>query len=118
MLEKLPSLSGFQPKFYSGVPMRFHLPLLSDLVAEVRPKLVVTLGWSDGDAFFTFCQAANEQNGDGQCVAVRRERAGEAEEDDGPWQKARDYGEEYYGKWACFFASGAAATERKMEASA
>jgi len=38
MFEKLPSLRGFQPKFYSGGATRFHLPLLYDLVAGAKPK--------------------------------------------------------------------------------
>lgn len=117
MFEKLPSLRGFQPKFYSGGPMRFHLPLLYDLVAEVRPKVIVTLGWADGQAFFTFCQAANEQGVDGQCVAVRRERAGESADDDAAWQKGRDYGEEFYGERLRFITSGDAALAELAEGS-
>src|SRR5687767_13591565 len=101
MFDQLPSLRGFQPRFYAGGPMRFHLPLLYDLVASEKPKRVVTLGWSDGEGFFTFCQAASEKGVDTQCVAVRRERAGEAEEDDLAWRKGRDYGEEFYGEGAC-----------------
>ena len=89
--------------------MRFHLPLLYDLVASERPKLVVTLGWNDGQAFFTFCQAASEQRLEGQCVAVHRERTGESEEDDVAWREGRDYGEEFYEDRARFFASSAAA---------
>ena len=115
MFEKLPSLRGFQPKFYSGGPMRFHLPVLYDLVASERPRLVVALGWSDGQAFFTFCQAAMEQGVDGQCAAVRREREGESEEDDSAWRKGRDYGEEFYGDRARFFSSGAAALTEMAE---
>jgi GT2 family glycosyltransferase len=117
MFEKLPSLRGFQPKFYTGGPMRFHLPLLYDLVSDVRPKLVVTLGWSNGQAFFTFCQAANEQAVACQCVAVRRERAGESEDDDVAWREGQDYGEEFYGDRTRFFASGAAALAELAEGS-
>ena len=76
MFEKLPSLRGFQPKFYSGGPARFHLPLLYDLVAETKPKRVIALGFGDGQAFFTFCQAASEQKIDCECIAVRRDRPG------------------------------------------
>ncbi|HEX8489659.1 MAG TPA: class I SAM-dependent methyltransferase, partial [Chthoniobacterales bacterium] len=109
MFENLPSLRGFQPKSYSGGPAGFYLPLLYDLVASEKPKLVVMLGWSDGDAFFTFCQAALEQGVDGECIAVRREREGEPEEDDVAWRKGRDYGEEFYGDRARFVASMTAA---------
>jgi glycosyltransferase involved in cell wall biosynthesis/GT2 family glycosyltransferase len=109
MFDKLPSLRGFQPKFYSGGPARFHLPLLYDLVADAKPKRVVTLGFVDGQAFFTFCQAANEEKVDCECVAVRRNRAGESEEDDVAWREGRDYGEEFYGDHARFFSSPNAA---------
>ena len=92
--------------------MRFHLPLLYDLVASEKPKLVVNLGWSDGEGFFTLCQAASEQGINGRCVAVRRERAGESEEDDVTWREGRDYGEEFYGDRTRFFASSATASGR------
>jgi GT2 family glycosyltransferase len=109
MFENLPSPRGFQPKFYSGGPTSFHLPLFYDLIASEKPKLVVILGWSDGDAFFTFCQAATEHGVDSQCIAVRREREGESEEDDVAWRKGRDFGEEFYGSGARFIPSTTAA---------
>ncbi|MEY2481743.1 MAG: hypothetical protein QOK24_271 [Verrucomicrobiota bacterium] len=109
MLDKLPSLRGFQPKFYSGGPMRFHLPLLYDLVASTKPKSIVSLGFGDGEGFFTFCQAAREQNLECRCLAVRRERTGENEADDLAWNQGRGYGEEFYGERARFLASSPAA---------
>jgi GT2 family glycosyltransferase/glycosyltransferase involved in cell wall biosynthesis len=109
MFDKLPSLREFQPKFYSGGPARFHLPLLYDLVAETKPKRVVALGFGDGQAFFTFCQAASEQKLDCTCLAVRRDRPGESEDDDIAWREGRDYGEEFYGERARFFSSPGAA---------
>ena len=109
MFDKLPSLRGFQPKFYSGGPARFHLPLLYDLVADTKPKRVVAVGFADGQVFFTFCQAAHEQKVDCECVAARRDRPGESEEDDVAWRKGRDYGEEFYGEPARFFSNPSAA---------
>ena len=106
IFEQLPSLLRFQPKFYSGGPARFYLPLLYDLVAAQKPKSIVALGFGDGDAFFTFCQAAREQNIACQCAAVRREHAGESEADDSAWEKGKDYGQEFYGDFARFL-SGA-----------
>src|SRR6267142_5247356 len=102
MFEKLPSLLGFQPKFYTGGPARFHLPLLYDLVASQRPKLIVALGFGDGQAFFTFCQAVREQNVDCHCLAVRREHRRENESDDVAWLEAKDYADEFYGDLARF----------------
>lgn len=106
MFEKFPSLLGFQPKFYSGGPMRFYLPLLYDLVTSKKPKSIVTLGFGDGQAFFTFCQAAREQNIECRCLAVRREHADETETADLAWLKGKDYGDEFYGDLA-HFQSGA-----------
>jgi glycosyltransferase involved in cell wall biosynthesis/GT2 family glycosyltransferase len=105
MFEKLPSLRGFQPKFYSGGPTRFHLPFLYDLVAEARPTRVVVVGFGDGQPFFTFCQAAAELKIDCEGVAVRRDRADEPEGDDRAWREGREYGEEFYGEKARFIAS-------------
>ena len=107
MFEKLPSLRGFQPKFYSGGPAHFHLPLLYDLVALAKPRRVVVLGFGDGQAFFTCCQAAAEQKPDCECVAVRRESA----QDDAAWAKGRGEAEEFYGERARFFSSATAALE-------
>ncbi|PZR71731.1 MAG: hypothetical protein DLM73_15215, partial [Chthoniobacterales bacterium] len=109
MLDKLPSLRGFQPKFYSGGPTRFYLPLLYDLVASIKPKSIVTLGFGDGQVFFTFGQAVREDRIDGQCLAIRRARAGEKESDDLAWNQGKDYGEEFYGDRVRFFASASAA---------
>ncbi|HEX4640087.1 MAG TPA: class I SAM-dependent methyltransferase, partial [Chthoniobacterales bacterium] len=105
MFEKLPSLREFQPKFYSGGAVHFHLPLLYDLVAQARPKRLVVVGFGNGDAFFTACQAASEQKVDCECVAVRRDRDGGSENDDAIWREGRAEGEEFYGKRARFFAS-------------
>jgi GT2 family glycosyltransferase/glycosyltransferase involved in cell wall biosynthesis len=117
MFEKLPSLRGFQPKFYSGGFSRFHLPLLYDLVADIKPKRVVVLGFGEGEAFFAFCQAAIEQEIDCECVAVRRDRNGETENDDTAWRDGRGYGEEFYGEQTRFIASAAKALAEVAEGS-
>ncbi len=117
MFEKLPSLRGFQPKFYSGGATRFHLPLLYDLVADVKPKRAVVVGFGDGQAFFTFCQAANELKIACECVAVRRDRPGESEEDDVVWSAGRDYGEEFRGERVRFFTTATSALAEVAEGS-
>ena len=111
MVEQLPSLLRFQPKFYSGGPARFYLPLFYDLVAGKKPKSIVALGFGDGEAFFTLCQAVREQNFKCGCTAVHRERAGEAEEDDLAWRKGKDYGAEFYGDFARFLSGSAKEAE-------
>lgn len=110
MFEDLPSLQGFQPKYYSGGSSRFYLPLLYDLVANGKPKVVVVVGFGDGDAFFTICQAANEHRLESnRCFAVRRDRPEEPEAADKISKGAIGYGEEIYGDRVRFFASNAAA---------
>ncbi|MEY2585988.1 MAG: hypothetical protein QOD80_2014 [Verrucomicrobiota bacterium] len=107
MFEKLPSLRGFQPKFYSGGAARFHLPLLYDLVAETKPMRAVVAGFGEGQAFFTLCQAASEVGIDCECVAVRRDR--EEETADTNWREGRGAAEEFYGERARFFSGPAEA---------
>lgn len=106
MFEKLPSLRGFQPKFYSGGISRFHLPLIYDVVADAKPKRAVVVGFGDGQPFFTLCQATSELELACECVALRRE----IEEDaDVAWSQGESYGQEFYGERARFFADSAAA---------
>ena len=80
----LPSLHDFMPKFYRGGPVRFYLPLLYDLVMLEKPKLIVTIGFAEGEAFFTLCQAAREKRVERRCIAIRREEDQESE--DAVWQ--------------------------------
>ena len=115
MVEQLPSLLRFQPKFYSAGPGRFYLPLLYDLVASQKPKSIVALGFGDGEAFFTLCQAAREQNLECRCAALRRDHAGEPEADDLAWRKGKDHGEEFYGDFARFFDGNAKEVVNQFE---
>src|SRR4051812_10927 len=105
MFEELPSLRGFQPEFYSGGPVSFHLPLLYDLAAATKPQVAVVIGFGEGEAFFTLCQAANEPGNTGECIAVRRHRHEEREKEDAGWREGIAYGEELYGERARFFPS-------------
>jgi GT2 family glycosyltransferase/glycosyltransferase involved in cell wall biosynthesis len=95
MFEKLPSLRGFQPKWFTGGATRFYLPLLYDVVFLGRPKLVVTVGFGDGQAHFAFCQAAKEADLKTRCVAIRSDVA-ENDADDEPWMRGEDCGKDTY----------------------
>ncbi len=79
---------NFEPKFFTGGPTRFYLPLFFDIVAQERPALIVTLGLGDAQAHLAFCQAVAEQNLASRCVAVRRLGANECAIDDPAWQYA------------------------------
>ncbi|MGZ5024664.1 MAG: class I SAM-dependent methyltransferase, partial [Chthoniobacterales bacterium] len=95
MPSELPSLA-FQPKFYSGGVSRFHLAFLYDLVAARKPRKIVTLGFSDAQIHFTWCQAVRESDLDCQCLTVRRDLAGENVTDDAQWQEAIGEADEFY----------------------
>src|SRR5439155_25415973 len=102
MLSQLPSLHEYMPKFYGRGPIRFYLSLLYDLVAIEKPKLIVTIGFGEGEAFFTLCQAAREKRINCRSVAIHRQEGQES--DDAIWQACRGYGEEFYGEAAQFLA--------------
>jgi O-antigen biosynthesis protein len=91
----LPSLDGFTPKFYRGGPIHFYLPILYDLVAIQEPRLIVAIGFGEGEAFFTFCQAVRERRIDGRCIGIHRDKKGDGSKDDG-WELGRAYGKEFY----------------------
>ncbi len=103
MFNQLPSVA-FQPKFYSGEVSRWHLAFFYDLVAMQKPGRIVTLGFSDGQIHFTWCQAARERALACQCLTVRRENASDDEE----WQKAIAEAEEFYPDLSVLRTSGGA----------
>src|SRR5947209_9491104 len=105
MFDELPSLREFQPDFYSGGPGRFHLPLLYDLAAATKPKVTVVIGIGEGEAFFTLCQATNDPENLGECIAVRRVRPDDPESGDDGWREGVAYGREVYGERAHFCSS-------------
>ena len=94
----LPSLRTFHPRFYPGGPIRFHLPLLYDLVATVRPQRIVVLGFGNGAAFGTLCQAAREQDVTCECLALSA--PGEDPSADADWVNGKRDVAENYGDFA------------------
>jgi predicted O-methyltransferase YrrM len=65
-----PSIRGFEPRHVVFSTWMDHQPFGYDLVAAVRPKLLVELGTHRGLSFFTFCQAMKESGADGLCYGV------------------------------------------------
>lgn len=68
----LPSIH-FAPRRHShGLlgPWSGHLPFACDLVAAVRPALIVELGTYYGESYFGFCQAVDEQSLLCQCNCI------------------------------------------------
>ena len=97
---KLPSLFAFQPRYRRGGAIRAYLPLLYDLVATVRPRRLVVLGFGSGDAFFSLCQAVQETGTTCECLAFWRGAPGRKRKSDEAWQTGKRYAAETYGDFA------------------
>ena len=65
-----PSIRHFNPLHMVFSTWVDHLPFGYDLVAALRPKMLVELGTHKGLSYFTFCQAMKENEIDGLCYAI------------------------------------------------
>ena len=70
MFPSLPSLRGLRPRKFGLVSWSEHVPFAFDLVAELRPRLLVELGTHSGESYFAFCQSVLENNAGTSCYAV------------------------------------------------
>lgn len=64
------SLRNYTPSYMAFSTWVDHLPFGYDIVAAVRPRLLVELGTQHGLSFFCFCQSMAEHQIDGLCYAV------------------------------------------------
>lgn len=69
ILLDLPS-SSFRPCIYGVGAWTDHLHFAYDLVATLKPRLLVELGTDRGESYFAFCQAAAEHRTGTRCFAV------------------------------------------------
>jgi archaellum component FlaC len=71
-----PSLTFKPAAFLSGTPgvWAAHLPFACDLVAALKPQMIVELGVHYGDSYFGFCQAVEENQLTCTCYGVDRWR--------------------------------------------
>ncbi len=65
----LPSRT-FRPLLFGLGAWTDHLHFGYDLVAQLRPKILVELGTDRGESYFCFCQAAAEQQTGTRCYAI------------------------------------------------
>src|SRR5262249_8484213 len=67
-----PSVSFRPAAFLSGSPGPWssHLPFACDLIAALRPPVIVELGVSDGDSYFGFCQSVAESKVPCACYGI------------------------------------------------
>jgi hypothetical protein len=79
-----------------------HLPFANDLIAEVRPGLLVELGTHYGESYFGFCQAIAENNVSCSCYAVDT-WVGESHSgvyDESVFQEVSAYNSAHYGSFS------------------
>lgn len=65
-----PSIQHFDPLHMVFSTWVDHMPFGYDLVAELRPQMLVELGTHKGLSYFTFCQSMKEHQIDGLCYAI------------------------------------------------
>ena len=66
---ELPS-QRFQPRVYGVGAWTDHLYFAYDLVATLRPKVLVELGTDRGESYFAFCQSVAENQTNTRCFAI------------------------------------------------
>jgi len=93
-----PSMQRFEPKRMVFSTWVDHLSFAYDLVAAIRPKLVVELGVYNGLSFFTFCQSMIEHDIDGVAYGVDCWEGDEHTDayDDSIYEDVADHAREYY----------------------
>lgn len=93
-----PSLQGFEPKRMVFSTWVDHLPFAYDLVAAIRPELIVELGVYNGLSFFTFCQSMVEHNIDGVAYGIDCWEGDEHTDayDDSIYEDVCEHAREYY----------------------
>jgi Methyltransferase domain/Glycosyl transferase family 2 len=70
MITNLPTLKGLNPRRNESTAWSHHIPFGYDLVAELRPRLLVEVGAYTGQSYFTFCQSVSENATDTLCYAL------------------------------------------------
>jgi len=60
----------FEPRIYGVGAWTDHLAFAYDLVAEMKPRLLVELGVDRGESYFAFCQAAAENKTGTRCFGI------------------------------------------------
>ena len=60
----------FEPRIYDVGAWTPHLHFAYDLVACLRPRLLVELGVDRGESYFAFCQSAAENQTQTQCFGI------------------------------------------------
>ena len=93
-----PSLGGIQPRFLKFGSWSPHVAFGYDLVADLRPRVLVELGTQTGESYFAFCQSAEENRTGTICYAVNPWQAGpSAGQNQREWQ---EHNQAFYGTFS------------------
>ena len=65
-----PSLGGIRPRRFGQVPWSPHITFGYDVVADLRPRMLVELGTRCGELYFAFCQSVEEHRAGTACYGV------------------------------------------------
>ncbi len=65
-----PSIRHFEPLHMVFGTWVDHMPFGYDLVAAIKPRMLVELGTHKGLSYFTFCQSMKENEIDGMCFGI------------------------------------------------
>ena len=65
-----PSLRGIRPRRFDLASWSPHIAFGYDLVADLRPRVLVELGTRSGESYFAFCQSVEENRTGTTCYAV------------------------------------------------
>src|ERR1700704_1274062 len=60
----------FEPRLYGVGAWTNHLHFAYDLVAVMKPALLVELGVDRGESYFAFCQSATENQTGTRCFGI------------------------------------------------
>src|ERR1700704_1556895 len=60
----------FEPRLYGVGAWTSHLHFAYDLVAAMKPALLVELGVDRGESYFAFCQATAENQTGTRCIGI------------------------------------------------
>ena len=93
-----PSLGGIRPRRFGLVSWSPHVAFGYDLVADLRPRMLVELGTHSGESYFAFCQSVAENRTGTTCYGVDTWQGGPHDglSGDGVYQDVSGHNQEFY----------------------
>lgn len=111
-----PSVRRFSPRRVVSGPGMRHVGLEYDLVAALRPSLVVDLGAGDGASFFAYCQSMLEHDVDGLCYAFDTWAESQEANDVASFESVSAHGRSSYAGFSYFVRLDPAGARRHFDA--